>query len=184
MNEIRISDSLYLNRASLRDAAVLVSLLNDPVYAQMTQHIPYPYATEDAKQWIHLNLAKKDTDLTKVWCIRACYQGQTTTQLCGMIGVPRLSFDEGWVEVGYWVGKAHWGKGMATQSVHALSKWISTNPSVQKIIAHTFTNNTASGRVLEKNGFSKTKKIKNYISKNGKMISAFYWEKPLSNYLS
>ncbi|MEZ4819178.1 MAG: hypothetical protein R3A45_04490 [Bdellovibrionota bacterium] len=83
MNEIRISDSLYLNRASLRDATALVSLLNDPVYAQMTQHIPYPYATEDAKQWIHLNLAKKDTDLTKVWCIRACYQNRQLHNYAG-----------------------------------------------------------------------------------------------------
>jgi RimJ/RimL family protein N-acetyltransferase len=57
---------------------------------------------------------------------------------------------EGAREVGYWLGRAYWGRGIASAALAAfLSADERTRPLVACVVAH----NTASRRVLEKSGF-------------------------------
>jgi len=53
-------------------------------------------------------------------------------------------------EVGYWLGKQFWGKGIATQALEEFLKMIETRP----LYAHVAKHNIGSKRVLEKCGFS------------------------------
>jgi RimJ/RimL family protein N-acetyltransferase len=52
-------------------------------------------------------------------------------------------------QVGYWLGKEYWGKGIATQALTKFLKIVKTRP----LWAHVATHNVASRRVLEKCGF-------------------------------
>lgn len=52
-------------------------------------------------------------------------------------------------EVGYWLGKEYWGKGIATQALENFLKEIETRP----LYAHVAKHNIGSRRVLEKCGF-------------------------------
>ena len=52
-------------------------------------------------------------------------------------------------EVGYWLGREYWGKGIATQALEAFLKTIETRP----LYAHVAKHNIGSRRVLEKCGF-------------------------------
>lgn len=52
-------------------------------------------------------------------------------------------------EVGYWLGKEYWGKGIATRALADFLKQIVTRP----LYAHVAKHNIASRRVLEKCGF-------------------------------
>jgi RimJ/RimL family protein N-acetyltransferase len=56
---------------------------------------------------------------------------------------------EGEREVGYWLGKEYWGKGIATQ---ALTEYISI-VNLRPLFAHVAKRNNGSRRVLEKCGF-------------------------------
>ncbi len=60
-----------------------------------------------------------------------------------------------WVEsqmnVGYWIDKAHWGKGIATRALRGLLGIVEIRP----IIARVAMGNVGSIRVLESNGFVK-----------------------------
>jgi RimJ/RimL family protein N-acetyltransferase len=60
-----------------------------------------------------------------------------------------------WVEsemnVGYWIDKAHWGKGIATGALRGLLAIVEARP----IIARVAMGNLGSIRVLESNGFVK-----------------------------
>jgi RimJ/RimL family protein N-acetyltransferase len=58
--------------------------------------------------------------------------------------------DEGKPEVSYWLGKEYWGRGLATQ---ALADFLAHVNLTRPIYARVATDNTASRRVLEKNGF-------------------------------
>lgn len=51
--------------------------------------------------------------------------------------------------IGYWLGREFWGRGIATNAVGELLKIETRRP----LRAHVFPSNTASARVLEKNGF-------------------------------
>jgi RimJ/RimL family protein N-acetyltransferase len=53
-------------------------------------------------------------------------------------------------EVGYWLGKDYWGKGIATRALEEFLRLIQTRP----IYAHVAKHNIASKRVLEKCGFN------------------------------
>ncbi len=61
-----------------------------------------------------------------------------------------VCFDQlGEREVGYWLGKEYWGKGIATQALTEFLDYIDTRP----LSAHVAKHNIASRRVLEKCGF-------------------------------
>jgi RimJ/RimL family protein N-acetyltransferase len=51
--------------------------------------------------------------------------------------------------VGYWLGKEHWGKGVATRALIALLRLVTERP----LYAHVAKHNAGSIRVLEKCGF-------------------------------
>ena len=57
---------------------------------------------------------------------------------------------EGEREVGYWIGKAYWGKGIATQALAEYISIVKTRP----LMAHVARHNIGSRRVLEKCGFT------------------------------
>jgi RimJ/RimL family protein N-acetyltransferase len=52
--------------------------------------------------------------------------------------------------VGYWIGKEHWGKGVATRALAAFLNLVTERP----LYAHVAKHNVGSIRVLEKCGFS------------------------------
>lgn len=53
-------------------------------------------------------------------------------------------------QVGYWIGKTFWGKGIATRALAAFLELVEERP----LYAHVASHNLASLRVLEKCGFS------------------------------
>jgi len=57
---------------------------------------------------------------------------------------------EGEREVGYWLGKEYWGKGIATQALTEYIDIVKTRP----LMAHVARHNVGSRRVLEKCGFT------------------------------
>jgi len=60
------------------------------------------------------------------------------------------------VEVGYWLARSYWGRGVATE---ALKQFLALEPR-RPLIAHVATHNPASRRVLEKCGFAVERAVK------------------------
>ena len=58
----------------------------------------------------------------------------------------------GGVELGYWIARRHWGRGIATEASRALLD-IARTLRLPRLQASHFLDNPASGRVLEKLGF-------------------------------
>lgn len=75
--------------------------------------------------------------------------------------------DDGNPEVGYWIGKEFWGKGIASM---ALAEFLSSANTTRPIFARTAKDNHASKRVLEKCGFCVIKEMKSYANARGKEI--------------
>jgi RimJ/RimL family protein N-acetyltransferase len=61
-------------------------------------------------------------------------------------------------EVGYWIGKEFWGKGIATKALAEFLNQVKTRP----LVAHVAKHNVGSRRVLEKCGFMLIKEDKYY----------------------
>ncbi|TMK76907.1 MAG: GNAT family N-acetyltransferase [Actinobacteria bacterium] len=69
----------------------------------------------------------------------------------------REAFDAHWASweqegerpVGYWIDRAHWGRGIASRALPAFLRIVTARP----LVAHVAKHNVASRRVLEKSGF-------------------------------
>jgi RimJ/RimL family protein N-acetyltransferase len=72
-------------------------------------------------------------------------------------------------EVSYWIGKEHWGKGIATKALAALLEEIKTRP----LYARAAKDNIGSIRVLEKCGFMITGEDKGFANARGAEVEEF-----------
>jgi RimJ/RimL family protein N-acetyltransferase len=72
-------------------------------------------------------------------------------------------------EVGYWLGKEYWGKGIATQALEEFLEIIGTRP----LYAHVAKHNVGSRRVLEKCGFTVAGEDRFFSEFFGKDIDEF-----------
>jgi [ribosomal protein S5]-alanine N-acetyltransferase len=73
----------------------------------------------------------------------------------GTIGFKNAPTESKEVEIGYGINASHWGQGLASEAVSALVNWAFETNYATRVTAKTAVNNLASGRVLEKNRFTK-----------------------------
>jgi RimJ/RimL family protein N-acetyltransferase len=60
--------------------------------------------------------------------------------------------DDIW-DLGYWLAEDQWGKGLMSEAVEAVLKFVEDRWTPEKIEAGAFQDNPASARILEKSGF-------------------------------
>jgi RimJ/RimL family protein N-acetyltransferase len=72
-------------------------------------------------------------------------------------------------EVGYWIGKEYWGKGIATQALSEFLKVIKTRP----LYARAVKDNMASIRVLEKCGFKIFSEDNGFANARGEVVEEY-----------
>nr|MBR4282067.1 GNAT family N-acetyltransferase [Clostridia bacterium] len=77
-----------------------------------------------------------------------------TGKVVGTIGYMSYNPDNATVEVGYSLARAHWGKGLMTEALTAVIDETFRTLDIHRIEAMHFTDNPASGRVMEKCGMT------------------------------
>jgi RimJ/RimL family protein N-acetyltransferase len=142
------TNRLLLRPGWMEDAPALAAAIGAQAVVRNLATAPRPYHVADAKAW----LAQPAGDLP-----RCLIFARTTGRplLVGGIGLQSAG-DE--VELGYWIAQGHWNRGYATEAGHALLALArdSLRLCLCRIAAGHFTDNPASGRVLEKLGFTPT----------------------------
>ncbi len=85
-----------------------------------------------------------------------------------------MTYEEaGRPEVTYWLGRAFWGRGLATR---ALEEFLGKVQPQRPMYARTAKDNLASGRVLEKCGFRHVREDKRFANARGLEIEEWVWE--------
>src|SRR5271169_192169 len=135
---------LCLRAPRLGDAKTVATLANDRRIAENTARIPHPYKTADAEDFIS-RAGKTDEALFLV-----TLRDKTVIGACGIV------LQETVPELGYWLGVEHWGKGYATEALHAVIDYAFTDLAHEALQAGARVTNPASRRVLEKCGFQWT----------------------------
>lgn len=145
------TERLTLRPLELSDAARFSALSSDPGVARMTCGLPSPNPPIAAEGWILLRQARAGLGVEQTFAIDLAGHG-----LIGAMGVSRRSSDKraGW-EIGYWLGRPYWGKGLATEAGRALVAHLRAQGCTPLYASH-FADNPASGRVLGKLGFTPT----------------------------
>jgi len=136
---------LALRAPRLGDAKTVAALANDRRIAENTARIPHPYKLADAESFI--GGASKPGEAAFLITLR----NKKVVGACGIM----FHFDD-MPELGYWLGVDHWGKGYATEALHAVIDYAFTDLGHEALQAGARVTNPASRRVLEKCGFQWT----------------------------
>ena len=85
-----------------------------------------------------------------------------------MIGLSDIEQQHSRAEMGYWIAIKFWNRGFATEAARAVLDYSFSDLDLQRIFAHHFKRNPASGKVLEKIGMQKEGVLRSHIKKWGK----------------
>jgi RimJ/RimL family protein N-acetyltransferase len=139
---------LWLRWPRMADSPALLRHAGDPAVAHMTASIPYPYTGPDAARWIFSSRAGNAQGSSLVLVMAR--KGKPT-EAFGSVGLHQTR--PGVALLGYWLGAAFQGKGLATEAVSAIIDLAFRVGDVNEVHAQAFADNAQSHRVLAKCGF-------------------------------
>jgi [ribosomal protein S5]-alanine N-acetyltransferase len=154
----------------LADAPAIARHANDPTVAlNLHDGFPQPYTLEVAEAWC--GAEHRLPQFGHVWAI------DTGGEAIGCVGVVpgtgRLACN---AEVGYWIGPAHWGRGIAAEALGLVSAWAWVAlPAVQRLFAPIYERNSASQRVATKAGYVLEARLPRSLIKAGEVIDVIQY---------
>ena len=140
-----VTDRLLLRPGWAEDAEALAAAIGDEAIVRNLARAPWPYARSDAEAFL---ASMADAPLPAFIVTRRA--DATIVGACGFSYAP-----SGEIELGYWIARAHWGLGYATEAARAALD-IARTLGWPRVEAGAFTDNPDSARVLEKLGFEPT----------------------------
>ena len=142
---------LTLRAPRMEDAPRLALLCNDFDISRMVSSMPWPYGLEDAEGFI-ARTALADRRSDAAFLIEHDDEG-----VVGGLGFHARAGAP--LEVGYWIGKPFWGRGLASEALVGAMIWAGRDWKKRVVSAGHFSDNPASGRVLCRAGFLYTGQV-------------------------
>lgn len=139
---------IFTERLQLRcpvesDASAIIAIAGDWEVARRLGRVPHPYTQEDFRFFMDRVVPSEF-----IWAIVE----RQSDDLVGVISL--VPHDEcRSAELGYYMARTHWGKGLATEAAQAVVRMGLELMGYAKLISRHHADNPASGRVLAKLGF-------------------------------
>lgn len=137
------SERLFLRPAWPEDWNAIHAAIDDEGIVRQLARAPWPYTESDARWFAG---QPQDARLPHFLITRPDGGGSA---LIGSIGLSRI---EGEVNIGYWIARAHWGQGYATEAGRAMLG-LARGLGHKHLVGRHFLDNPASGLVLRRLGF-------------------------------
>lgn len=150
------------------DARDLAALFQDDWAAiEQTGRMPWPPTEPAMRAWIGLHTAPGSFGFAV-----------TRKGDAAVLGTAGLGGTDATVEVGYALGRAHWGRGLATEAVEALIGF-ARELGLEALDAYSFPDNPASARVLVKTGFAERGLVRRDYPERGGLRQVRHFRKSL-----
>lgn len=166
---IVVTSQVHLSEFHSSDKPALVQHLNDREIYARTLRIPFPYTAAAADEWLAL-YAKTTVKQGRPVHFAIRSADNALIGGCGFngieVGASHLA------EVGYWLAKPFWGRGIMTAVVERLCRHAFEEFGLVKITANVHAHNQASTRVLEKCGFQQEGYLHRHFLKDGQFVDA------------
>ncbi|HUB08911.1 MAG TPA: GNAT family protein [Myxococcales bacterium] len=135
------------------------------IWRNLRDRFPHPYTRADAEAWIAANAGLEAPTNFAI---------EVNGKAVGGIGVTvQPDVYRHSAEIGYWLGVAHWRKGIATEAVGAVSEWAFRTLGIHRLYAGVFGWNPASARVLEKAGYQLEGRLRAAATKAGETVDVY-----------
>ena len=128
------------------DAPALYSYASDPLVGPAAGWLPHT-SVENSRELIQTVLSEPDT-------FAVVLRGAGGP--IGSVGVFPTALPEGKgePEIGYWIGRPYWGRGLIPEAVRELQRYCFEDKAARRVWCGHFPGNEKSRRVIEKCGFT------------------------------
>jgi [ribosomal protein S5]-alanine N-acetyltransferase len=133
---------------------------NINVARQLRDRFPHPYSRANAQAFLKAAVSSPDTSNLAI-----DVQGEAVGAIGYVIGVDVERYS---AEIGYWLGEAHWGRGIVTEALVLVTEHVFATANLLRLFALPFADNAGSIRVLEKAGYVREAILKSSSVKNGR----------------
>ena len=137
------------------------------VWINLRDRFPHPYTAADAQAWFR-HVAEVTPETNFAIAVDGAAVGGIGISLND--DVFRRS-----AEIGYWLGRPFWGRGIATSAVTEMTAWAFAHFDLCRLYAGVFEWNPASARVLERAGYLLEGRLRRNVTKNGRTIDQFLY---------
>lgn len=146
------TDRLVLRPLRKDDADGFVALIDNWNVAKTVARIPHPYTWADFDAFLERQATKPSGTREPGFAIEL---KDGPAHAVGMIGIHKEPDDDAsTARLGYWIGEPFWGKGLVSEGVPVVLAHAFEDLGFDTIFAGHATLNPASGRILEKCGFT------------------------------
>jgi 8-oxo-dGTP diphosphatase len=148
------------------DSLALAELLNDYDVVKWLSSVPYPYTVSDAEQWVQIVSESINEESPSIQL--SIFMNDA---LIGGVGLRYT--EDGLYELGYWLAREYWGKGLALEAATELLRYVRENLASPRIVAHCAKDNAASMSVLRKLGFEVTGEVEVFCAPRDASLPSF-----------
>jgi ribosomal-protein-alanine N-acetyltransferase len=163
-------EKVNLRIVTRADALNIYHNISDKDISRFT-HIPDPYKLEDAYDFIKLTHRQR----RKKTAFHFGLENRDNGQIIGGIGLENISEIHRKGEIGYWLGKTFWGKGIMVEAINLMLDFCFTKVKLHRVQAYVFPDNAGSIRVLEKTGFKREGLIREGFTQRGKHVDVYLY---------
>ena len=143
------TERLILRELRLSDAANIQRYAGAVEIARGTLTMPHPYEDGMAEDFIRSMRESRVNGITYTFGITV----KPSDAVVGCISIGNHpQYRRG--EAGYWIGVPFWGKGYVTEALTRIIQFGFDDLNLNRILAYHFTDNPASGRVMQKVGMT------------------------------
>ncbi|HLC62101.1 MAG TPA: GNAT family protein [Candidatus Nanoarchaeia archaeon] len=143
---------------------------NKEVSRFMSSRVPFPYKTKDAKWWIkHCSKLERTKNSNEI-----NFAIDINGKVVGGLGLMNKEKNHK-AEIGYWLGKKYWNKGIMTKAVKLMTDFGFKKLKLKRVYATVFPKNKASVRILEKSNYKLEGLMSKHHKKNGKYFDALLY---------
>ena len=152
------TDRLLLRPGWREDAPALFTAISDATIIDELPDTPWPYRAEDAEAYLI-----EERPVGALPELLICARTYGRPRLVG--GIALHGAGAGVAELDYWIARDFWGLGFATEAGRAMIDIARHALRLTRLRSRHFVDNAASGRVLDKLGFSRTSTIERQHSR-------------------
>jgi RimJ/RimL family protein N-acetyltransferase len=155
---------IILRQLKKTDDKALFKYANDRLVSRYTT-VPFPYTLAIAQSFIK-DTAKKIKAGTS-YDLGIVAEGGD--EVIGMAAIRIIEGNAKVGEIGYWLGRKHWGKGIVSEAAAMMLKFAFKDLKLNKVHAKVMSPNSASVKILGKNNFMLEGNLRKQDCKIGKI---------------
>ncbi|MGE0212244.1 MAG: GNAT family N-acetyltransferase [Parvibaculaceae bacterium] len=135
-------EQILLRAVRAADTRRIAELIAPYEISSMLAVVPHPYTLQDAESFVARSMSGSGE-----------MRNFAIDDGTGLIGIVGFTYSDPLPDIGYWLGRDYWGRGIMTEAASLAIAWLFETASDQEIQSGAFIDNPASLAIQKKLGF-------------------------------